>query len=63
MMKKGINPPKTDVNKDIFLSSPKYPNINIVAFNKTIDEYVFRLSFIMLINEGMLVMPLSLNLK
>ena len=62
-MKKGINPPKTDVNKDIFLSSPKYPNINIVAFNKTIDEYVFKLSLIMLVNDGMSETSLSLNLK
>ena len=62
-MKKGINPPKTDVNKDIFLSSPKYPNINIVAFNKTIDEYVLKLSLIMLVNDGMSETSLSLNLK
>ena len=62
-MKKGTNPPNTDVNKDIFLSSPKYPNINMVAFNKTMDEYVLRLSLIILVNDGMSVTPLSLNLK
>jgi hypothetical protein len=62
-MKNGINPPKTDVNKDIFLSSPKYPNINIAAFNKTMDKYVFRFSLIMLVNDGISVAPLSLNLK
>ena len=63
MMKKGTNPPKTDVNKDIFLSSPKYPNSNMAAFNKTMDEYVFMLSLIMLVNDGMSVTPFSLNLK
>jgi hypothetical protein len=62
-MKKGINPPKTDVNNDIFLSSPKYPNRSMAAFNKTIDEYVFRLSLIMLVNDGIFVSPFSLNLK
>ena len=62
-MKKGTNPPNTDVNNDIFLSSPKYPNRSMVAFNKTIDEYVFRLSLIMPVNDGILVAPLSLNLK
>ena len=62
-MKKGINPPNTDVNKDIFLSSPKYPNINIAAFNKTMVQYVFRLSLIMLVNDGMSVIPSALNLK
>ena len=62
-MKKGINPPNTDVNKDIFLSSPKYPNSSMAAFNKTMDEYVVRLSLIMLVNDGMSVTPLSLNLK
>ena len=62
-MKNGTNPPNTDVNKDIFLSSPKYPNRSMTAFNKTIDEYVFRLSLIMLVNDGMSVTPLSFNLK
>lgn len=62
-MKNGINPPNTEVNKDIFLSSPKYPNNNMAVFNKTIDEYVFRLSLIMLVNDGISVVPLSLNLK
>jgi hypothetical protein len=62
-MKKGTNPPNTDVNKDIFLSSPKYPNINMAVFNKTRVEYVFRLAPIMLINDGISVTPLSLNLK
>ena len=62
-MKKGTNPPKTDVNKDIFLSSPKYPNRSMVAFNKTMDEYVARLSLIMLVNDGISVTSLSLNLK
>jgi hypothetical protein len=62
-MKKGINPPKTDVNNDIFLSSPKYPNINMDVFNKTRVEYVFRLAPIMLINDGMSSTPFSLNLK
>ena len=62
-MKNGTNPPNTDVNKDIFLSSPKYPNINMAVFNKTIDEYVFKLSLIMLVNDGMSVIPFSLNLK
>ena len=62
-MKNGINPPNTDVNKDIFLSSPKYPNRSMAAFNKTMDEYVLRLSLIMLVNDGMFVTPLSLNLK
>ena len=63
MMKKGTNPPKTDVNKDNFLSSPKYPNNNIAAFNKTIDKYVLRLSLIMVVNDGILVALLSLNFK
>ena len=63
MMKNGTNPPKTDVNKDIFLSSPKYPNRSIDAFNKTMDEYVLKLSLIMLVNDGMSVAPLSLNFK
>ena len=62
-MKKGIKPPNTDVNKDNFLSSPKYPNMSIAAFNKTMDEYVLKLSLIMLVNDGISVTPLSLNFK